>query len=214
MNPINDFALECWTAWCVQRFCASHEKGRQGMGKTDKTDKKVEKCDKKTGKKCGAAMAFLALASSLACGCASTGAQPSRSQNINNDFRHCVVVIASKVSVSNECVTAEGGNGSANEIFTQTMKNEGSEQNTPTATPTQKTDVSPKTDVNTTGGRTAGVLETLIGSFCAWLATPGGKEATASAASACAGGDCNDGACAAGECSPSGACTDGSCSVN
>lgn len=165
------------------------------MGKTDKTDSKVKKCDKKADKKCGAVLAFLALAASLVYGCAQTGSQPSRSQTLNNDFHNCVVVIASKVSVSNECVTAEGGNGSANEIFTQTMKNEGSEQNTPTATPTQKTEVSPKTDVNTTGGRTAGVIETLIGSFGTWLTTPSGKEAAASVAAS------------------TDACTDGSCSV-
>lgn len=170
------------------------------MGKTDKADKKVKKCDKKTDKKCGVMLAFLALAASLVLGCAQTGSQPSRSQTLNNDFRNCVVVIASKVSVSNDCVTAEGGNGSANEIFTQTMKNEGSEQNTPTSSPTQTTRIEPKTDVNTTGGRTAGVLESLVGAFGSWLTTPSGKEAAASAAAGAVSGD--------------GSCTDGACSDN
>ena len=189
------------------------------MSKNDKTEKKVKKadkkCDKKCGKKCGAILAFFALAVTL-CGCLHPEGQPSRSQTQNNDFSHCIVIIASRASVSNETVSAEGGDGSANEIFTQTMKNEGSEQNSPTMTPTQTTDVSPKTDVNTTGGRTAGVLESLVGSFGSWLATPSGKEATATAAAAsaaCPGGNCSPGGtCTDGSCS-SGACTDGSCSV-
>ena len=74
-----------------------------------------------------------------------------------------------------------------------------------TATPTNTTDIKPKTDVNTTGGRSAGVLETLIGAFGTWLTTPSGKEAVSATAPAnCTGGDCKD-----GNCSP---CTDGSCS--
>ena len=74
-----------------------------------------------------------------------------------------------------------------------------------TATPTNTTDIKPKTDVNTTGGRSAGVLESLIGAFGTWLTTPSGKEAVgATAPAVCTGGDCKD-----GNCSP---CTDGSCS--
>ena len=74
-----------------------------------------------------------------------------------------------------------------------------------TATPTNTTDIKPKTDVNTTGGRSAGVLETLIGAFGTWLTTPSGKEAVSATAPAnSTGGDCED-----GNCSP---CTDGSCS--
>lgn len=175
------------------------------MAKTDKADKKVKKADKKTGKKCGALLAFLALAATL-CGCLHPEGQPSRSQTQNNDFSHCVVVIASKATVSNDCVIAEGDGIQPNEIFTQTMKNEGSESNSPTMTPTQTTDVSPKTDVNTTGGRSAGVLESIVGAFGTWLATPSGKEATATAAAASA-------ACPNGNCSPNGTCTDGSCST-
>lgn len=165
------------------------------MGKTDKADKKVKKCDKKTDKKCGVVLAFLALAASLMFGCAQTGSQPSRSQTLNNDFRNCVVIVAAKASVSNDCVEVKGGAGSANEIFTQTMKNEGSEQNSPTASPTQTTRIDPKTDVNTTGGRTAGVLESLIGAYSTWLTTPDGKEAAAKAsASARADGSNSEGA--------------------
>lgn len=167
------------------------------MGKTDKADKKVKKCDKKTSKKCGVMLAFLAMAASLILGCAQTGSQPSRSQTLNNDFKNCVVIIASKATVSNECVSVEGGHGSANEIFTQTMKNEGAEQNTPTSSPTQTTRIEPKTDVNTTGGRTAGVLDSLVGSFGTWLTTPSGKEAAANAAASAKStdGSCTDGAC-------------------
>ena len=170
------------------------------MAKTDKTDKKIKKIDKKTGKKCGALIAFLALAAMM-CGCLHPEGQPSRSQTQNNNFDRCVVVIAADVSVTNETVIANSGDGFVpSEIFTQTMKNEGNEQNSPTMTPTQTTDVSPKTDVNTTGGRTAGVLDSLIGSFGTWLATPSGKEAAAK----CVDGNCSDGSCADGSCS---ACT-------
>lgn len=76
---------------------------------------------------------------------------------------------------------------------------------TQTASPTQSTDVSPKTDVNTTGGRSAGVLESIVGAFGTWLATPSGKAAAESAAA------CPDGKCATGTCAD-GSCTDGSCS--
>ena len=75
---------------------------------------------------------------------------------------------------------------------------------TQTASPTQSTDVSPKTDVNTTGGRSAGVLESIVGAFGTWLATPSGKAAAESAAA------CPDGKCATGTCTD-GSCTDGSC---
>lgn len=179
------------------------------MGKTDKTDKKGSKADRKTGRKCGALLALLSLAV-LIVGCASTGSQPSRSQNMNNDFKNCVVVIASKATVSNNCVTAEGDGVQPNEIFTQTMKNEGSESVAPTATPTQKTDVSPKTDVNTTGGRTAGVLESIVGAFGTWLTTPSGKSAAVGSANSAT--NCSDGSCTTGNCT-TGACTDGSCTT-
>ena len=180
--------------------------------KTDKADKKVKKTEKKTCKKCGALIALFALASVFATGCASTGAQPSRSQTQNNNFDRCVVVIAADVSVTNETVIAKSGDGFVpSEIFTQTMKNEGNETATPTASPTNTTRIDPKTDVNTTGGRSAGVLESLIGSFGAWLATPGGKEAAAKAAQNCPDGNCGE--CSDGSCSIGGAnCPGGNCS--
>lgn len=118
----------------------------------DKTDKKVEKkaakADKKTGRKCGALVAFLALAAML-CGCASTGAQPSRSQTQNNELDNCIIVIAASATVSNATVVAESPDGFIpSEIFTQTMKNEGNETNQPKATPTNEV----KTDVKATYG--------------------------------------------------------------
>ncbi len=76
---------------------------------------------------------------------------------------------------------------------------------TQTATPTKTTDIRPQTDVNTTGGRSAGVLESIVGAFGTWLATPSGKAAAESAAA------CPDGKCATGNCAD-GSCTDGSCS--
>ena len=79
-----------------------------------------------------------------------------------------------------------------------------------TATPTNTTDIKPQTDVNTTGGRSAGVLESLIGAFGTWLTTPSGKEAVSATAPATGtGGDCKDGNCA--PCTD-GSCSDGSCS--
>lgn len=177
--------------------------------KANKTEKKIKKVDKKVGRKCGALITLIALSSIIATGCASMGSQPSRSQTQNNDFRNCVVVIASRASVSNECVSAEGGDGSANEIFTQTMKNEGSESNAPTATPTNTTDIKPQTDVNTTGGRTAGVLDSLVGQFGTWLTTPSGKTAASQAVITTS--DCTDGSCSESSSSSGGQCSD--CSV-
>lgn len=178
------------------------------MAKTDKADKKTKKADKKTGRKCGALVAFLALAATL-CGCAQTGAQPSRSQTLNNEFKDCIVVVAAHATVTNTTVVANSEDGlQPIELFTQTMKNEGSESNAPTATPTQTTRIEPKTDVNTTGGRTAGVLESIVGAFGTWLATPSGKEAAASAANTCTTGNCKTGACTDGSCSEAGVCTD------
>lgn len=76
---------------------------------------------------------------------------------------------------------------------------------TQTVTPTKTTDIRPQTDVNTTGGRSAGVMESIVGAFGTWLATPSGKAAAESAAA------CPDGKCATGTCAD-GSCTDGSCS--
>ena len=86
---------------------------------------------------------------------------------------------------------------------------------TQTLSPTQKTDVSPKTDVNTTGGRSAGVLETAIKAGANWLMKPSEKTADAPAASATPSASAASATpaatpCAGGNCAP---CTDGSCST-
>lgn len=142
------------------------------MSKSDKTDKKVKKADRKTGAKC--AWILAAALAAITFGCAQTGSQPARSQTMNNDFSRCIVIIASSATVSNDCVTAEGG-AQPNEIFTQTQKNEGSETNQPTAKPTLTVDTKPDVDFNTTGGKTAGVLEKAVDAGAQWLMTPSAK---------------------------------------
>ena len=147
------------------------------MGKSDKADKKAKKADGKTGRKCAWLVPF-ALAVTL-CGCMDPGGQPSRSQSQYNDLSHCVVIIASRVSVTNTTVVAESEDGvMPNEMFTQTMKNEGSESNSPTMTPTQTTDVRPDVDVTVpvnkanagTSGAAGGALEHVVGAAADWAA--------------------------------------------
>lgn len=191
------------------------------MAKADKTDKKIKKCDKKTGKKCGA-IALLLSACCLLHGCAQTGSQPSRSQTMNNDFNRCVVVIASKATVSNDCMVAEGDGIQPNEIFTQTMKNEGSESNSPTASPTN--DIKPDIDVSIpvnkanagTSGAAGGALERVVGSAADWVADKingGDKDAPAAAAPAATSAAASASSCPNGNCSLGGTCPDGSCSL-
>ena len=67
---------------------------------------------------------------------------------------------------------------------------------TMTATPTNTTDIKPDVDVNTTGGRTAGVLETAIAAGSSALVNAmtsdkSSESATTSSASA----ECTDGSC-------------------
>lgn len=151
------------------------------MAKNDKTEKKIKKADKKIDKKCGALIALAALSSAIILGCAQTGSQPSRSQTLNNDFRDCIVIVAAHASVTNTTVTANSEDGlQPIELFTQTMRNDGSESNSPTSSPTQKTDIKPQTDVNTTGGRTAGILESITSAFGTWLTTEDGKKSVGS----------------------------------
>lgn len=124
--------------------------------KCDKKIKKADKADRKTGRKCGALAAFLAVAAML-CGCMHPEGQPSRSQTQHNDFSRCIVIVAARCGVTNETVVAESADSVMPiELFTQTMKNEGSERNSPTMTPTQTTDVKPEIAVGV-GGSSAGV---------------------------------------------------------
>lgn len=175
------------------------------MGKTTKgaakTAAKVAKGKEKVRRKCGRAAkcAALLLASGLAapfCGCSTTGEQPARSQTQNNSFDGCIFVIAARASSTNGAVSAEGDALPSVEWFTQTQANEGSETISPTASPTNTTDVRPDVDVNTTGGRTAGILETAIQAGASALMSK--SSGAGSAAPAPSGAACTDGSCTPG----------------
>lgn len=175
------------------------------MGKTTKgaakTAAKIAKGKEKVEKKCGRAAkcAALLLASGLAalfCGCSTTGEQPARSQTQNNSFEDCTFIIAARASSTNGAVSAEGDALPSVEWFTQTQANEGSETISPTASPTNTTDIKPQTDVNTTGGRTAGVLETALQAGASALMSK--SSGTGSAATAPSGAACTDGSCTPG----------------
>lgn len=149
------------------------------MGKTikgkDKAKVKAAKAAAKVarkckGKKCAVAVAALALAAIFA-GCAtSDSAQPAKSQTQNNTFDDCIIVVATKCSVSNRVVRADGTKDiPAVELFTQTqsLESSGTESFAQTATQTPTTDVKPDIDVKyndaIAGATTAskGVLESL-----------------------------------------------------
>lgn len=175
------------------------------MGKTTKgaakTAAKIAKAKAKVARKCGKAAkcAALLLASGLAalfCGCSTTGEQPARSQTQNNSFEDCTFIIAARASSTNGSVSAEGDALPSVEWFTQTQANKGSETISPTASPTNTTDIKPQTDVNTTGGRTAGVLETALQAGASALMSK--SSGMGSAATAPSGAACTDGSCAPG----------------
>lgn len=175
------------------------------MGKTTKgaakTAAKIAKAKAKVARKCGKAAkcAALLLASGLAalfCGCSTTGEQPARSQTQNNSFEDCTFIIAARASSTNGAVSAEGDALPSVEWFTQTQANEGSETISPTASPTNTTDIKPQTDVNTTGGRTAGILETALQAGASALMSK--SSGTGSAATAPSGAACADGSCTPG----------------
>lgn len=190
-----------------------------------KADKKSAKADRKTGRKCGALLALVALASAMLCGCASTGAQPSRSQTQNNELDNCIVVIAASATVSNATVVASSQDGFLpSEIFTQTMKNEGSETNQPTATPTNevKTDVKATYGLQSDSASGTSWIDSLVSSsaqgLAAWLR--GGKANGTMCVQKKDGTTecvtCKDGVCttSGGDCITcgGGTCADGSCS--
>lgn len=181
------------------------------MGKTTKgaakTAAKITKGKEKVEKKCGRAAkcAALLLASGLAalfCGCSTTGEQPARSQTQNNRFENCTFINAASVKLpldaegTNRVAEVEGGSLPPFEQFTQTQANEGSETISPTASPTNTTDIRPQTDVNTTGGRTAGILETALQAGASALMPK--SSGAGSAAPAPSGAVCTDGSCTPG----------------
>lgn len=160
--------------------------------------KKVKAAEKKAKfkAKMKAALAFVAFGV-LCCGCATSepasrltrgeyGDITVRLENSHSNYVHVTVGDAAYASADSKGSTE-----------------------TQTANPTNTTDIKPETNVNTTGGRTAGILESMIGAFGAWLATPSGTAAAANAAKsggACTGGDCSycpDGNCdTCTDCSP------------
>lgn len=161
-----------------------------------KIAEKKEKIAKKIGSKAAKAVGLLIALAAIATGCATSDPSSRSTSGEYGDTESKNVV---EVNGSNNTVTI-------NQTFTNgdaaiaSADSEGSTETT-TATPTNTTDIKPKTDVNTTGGRTAGVLENIVGAFGTWLATPSGKEAAAK----CEGGSCSP--CADGNCT-TGACSD------
>jgi hypothetical protein len=127
------------------------------MGKTDKCKKKaaakVAKAKGKIARKTkGACALFLAFGLALLCGCStSDSAQPAKSQTQNNSFEDCIIVVATKCSVSNRIVRADGTKDiPAVELFTQTqsLESSGTESFAQTATQTPTTDVKPDVDLH------------------------------------------------------------------
>lgn len=97
-------------------------------------------------------MLITALAAILA-GCStSDSAQPAKSQTQNNTFDDCIIVVATKCSVSNRVVRADGTKDiPAVELFTQTQSLESTGSTDtfrPVATQTPTTDVKPDLDVH------------------------------------------------------------------
>lgn len=172
-----------------------------GNRANEKVTKKIaEKKAKIKGK--FALIAFALSLGVIATGCATSDPSSRSTSGTYGDTEPSVKVVFEKGSHNNTAtITMPITMGDA---AVASADSSGSTESM-TATPTNTTDIKPKTDVNTTGGRSAGVLESLIGAFGTWLATPSGKEAVSATAPANGtGGDCKD-----GNCSP---CTDGSCS--
>ena len=172
-----------------------------GNKANEKVTKKIaEKKAKIKGK--FALIAFALSLGVIATGCATADPSSRSTSGTYGDTEPSVKVVFEKGSHNNTAtITMPVTMGDA---AVASADSSGSTESM-TATPTNTTDIKPKTDVNTTGGRSAGVLESLIGAFGTWLTTPSGKEAVSATAPAdCTGGDCKD-----GNCSP---CTDGSCS--
>ena len=177
-----------------------------GNKANEKVTKKIaEKKAKIKGK--FALIAFALSLGVIATGCATADPSSRSTSGTYGDTEPSVKVVFEKGSHNNTAtITVPITMGDA---AVASADSSGSTESM-TATPTNTTDIKPKTDVNTTGGRSAGVLETLIGAFGTWLTTPSGKEAVSATAPAnSTGGDCKDGTCKDGNCSP---CTDGSCS--
>lgn len=154
------------------------------------------------GGKCCAALALLA----VLCGCAtSDSAQPAKSATMNNDFRDCIIIVATQASVSNGVVTADGTTDvPAVTLFqvAQNLENSGTDTISPSSTQTPTTDVKPDVDVSVPVNK-AGAAQTLgstLGDAAAAIIHGMGSSGSSSS-------DCTDGSCTAG-----GSCSGGSCS--
>ena len=193
------------------------------MGKTDKCKKKaaakVAKAKGKIARKTkGACALFLAFGLALLCGCStSDSAQPAKSQTQNNTFDDCIIVVATKCSVSNRIVRADGTKDiPAVELFTQTqsLESSGTESFSQTATQTPTTDVKPDIDVhyndamkNATDA-SKGVLESLIDSSAKAVLQMMSEKKTGTVEVTKTDGSTATVKCENGQCS---LCTDGSC---
>ena len=204
------------------------------MGKTykgkDKAKAKIAKAKAKIARKVkrsgtaivsvsGISFGVLMLAVMLA-GCAtSDSAQPAKSQTQNNRFNECVIVVATRASVSNRIVRADGTEDfPAVELFTQTqsLENSGTDSTSQTATHTPTTDVKPDIDVRyndaIAGATTAsrGVLETLMSASAnkvldLMTSKKSGTVAVQKTDGTAAMVECKDGQCSFcedGECNP------------
>lgn len=127
--------------------------GKTAKGKA-KARAKVAKSKAKIARKAKAcAIALVAFGLTLLTGCAtSDSAQPAKSQTQNNTFEDCIFVVATKASVSNLVVSAEGTQDiPAVELFTQTqsLESTGSTDSfAQTSTQTPTTDVKPDVTAN------------------------------------------------------------------
>lgn len=158
-----------------------------------KVAKAKEKVKAKVGKaaKCCSVLGAIVLALALAeVGCMDTN-PASRATNSTDEIGDILVRFENCSNCTGTVNLTKGDSALAS------ADSSGSTE-TQTATPTKTTDVSPKTDVNTTGGRTAGVLETAIGAGINALTGDGGSGAKQTA-------------CPGGACSYNGECADGSC---
>ena len=159
-----------------------------------KKAKIAEKCGKRVTK-CAALFLLLSACCLIGCATSDPSSRSTRGEygDIKITFDHSSSNVVN-VTLGDAAVASADSSGSTE---------------TTTATPTNTTDIKPQTDVNTTGGRTAGVLESIVGAFGTWLATPSGKEAAAASSPAAATSvACPDGKCgdsSGGACST---CTD------
>lgn len=154
-----------------------------------KTAAKIARGKAKVARKCGKAAKAVAVAlfasAMFAAGCMGT-TTPSRSQTLC--IKDCTISVYGCGTETNEVPRIE--------LATQAMSIENSGTETQTASPTNTTDIKPQTDVNTTGGRTAGILETALqAGASALMSKPSG---TGSAATAPLGAACTDGSCTPG----------------